>query len=338
MKRRDFLKFGATATTATLVSGSVGLLSFSQRASASTVSVVLNAVAGDITMVDGTVVRVLTFSQNSAPSFPGPTILAQEGDSVQVTVNNTLNTSVVFALGGTGIRQYVSANSSVTTTFAVPRAGTYLYHDDQNNGVNRVLGLHGALVVMPAGYNNRSFAGAPTFTRQYKWLIGSVDTSWSNQIRANGASYVSSLNPNTYQPRYFTLNGQSYPHTNDDPNTAPHGLYGQAALIRLLNGGGMVNAPHFHGNHVEILSVNRQNYTSNRKKKDVVAIFPLDTRDVLLPFVPPPDAYPPITSQVQEFPMHCHSEVSQTAGGGQYPNGLHVCMHMGMTPPNEPTL
>jgi len=338
MKRRDILKLGATATTATLVSGSVGLLSFSQRASASTISVVLNAVAGDITMVDGSSVRVLTFSQSNAPSFPGPTILAQEGDSVQVTLNNRLNTGVVFALGGTNIRQYVAAASSVTTTFVVPRAGTYLYYDDQNNGVNRVLGLHGALVVMPAGYSNQSFAGAPTFTRQYKWLIGSVDTNWSNQIRTNGASHVSSLNPSTYQPRYFTLNGKSYPHTDGDSKTAPYGLYGQAALLRLLNGGGMINAPHFHGNHVEILSVNRQNYTSNRKKKDIVSMFPLDTRDVLLPFIRPPDAYPPITTQMQEFPMHCHSEMSQTAGGGQYPNGLHVCMHMGMVPPSEPTL
>jgi hypothetical protein len=40
----------------------------------------------------------------------------------------------------------------------------------------------------------------------------------------------------------------------------------------------------------------------------------------------PPDIWPPIEEWGPEltlsYPMHCHAEMSQTAGGGLYPNGM----------------
>ena len=67
-------------------------------------------------------------------------------------------------------------------------------------------------------------------------------------------------------------------------------------------------------------------------------MYPLDCRDVIFPFKQPPDAWPAITSEAQNFPMHCHSEMSQTAGGGMYPHGMHCLLSLGKKPTVESDL
>jgi len=332
-KRRDFLRLGAGTVTG-VVAGSVGLLSWTPRAYAATIAVSLTARKGDIAQIDGVTVYMFGFSNTSLVAVPGPTIICQVGDSISLSLANTLSTPVVFAVTGTTIKVTVAAKSSTQYVFSVPAPGSYLYHDDQNNGVNRVMGLHGALVVMPAGVKTKAFVDGPTFKRQFKWILGSADPVWGAAVKANGDAYVSSIAATTFKPRYFTINGSSYDRTHE-PNTDLYGLYGEPALVRILNAGGTVHSPHFHANHVEICSINRTNYSSNRKFKDVVSMFPKDCRDVIFPFKVPPDAWPAITTAVQNFPMHCHAEYSQTAGGGLYPHGMHCLISLGKTPTVE---
>jgi len=99
----------------------------------------------------------------------------------------------------------------------------------------------------------------------------------------------------------------------------------------------MIHSPHFHGNHVEIVSINRKNFTGKLKEKDIVSMMPLDARDVIYPFKTPPDAWP-AASGPQHYPMHCHSEMSQTLAGGMYPHGLHGGIVIGHSPATEPEL
>jgi FtsP/CotA-like multicopper oxidase with cupredoxin domain len=338
MHRRQFLRAGAALSAGFAVAGPMGLLSWSPRAGAASLNVNLTARRGNVTMIDGTHALLFCFSHDGAMAFPGPTLVCQEGDTLTVNLNNVLYTRVAFKVGDTTIRQTVNARSQKSFSFAAPAAGTYLYYDDQNDGVNRIMGLHGALVVMPAGIKDRSFSGGPTFARQYKWLLGNVDTAWGQQVQSQGDDVVRQIDPDSFLPRYFTINGLSYEDTHEY-NTEIAGLYGEPALVRLLNAGGMVHSPHFHGGHVEIVSVNHQNFASNCKKKDVVSMFPLDVRDVIFPFEPPPDAWPPVTpDRVQHFPMHCHAEMSQTAGGGLYPHGMHAPIVMGKAPHHESDL
>jgi hypothetical protein len=45
---------------------------------------------------------------------------------------------------------------------------------------------------------------------------------------------------------------------------------------------------------------------------------------VMLPIKPPPDVVDAVRAAQQcdwIYPMHCHAEMSQTAGGGLYPGG-----------------
>jgi hypothetical protein len=62
-------------------------------------------------------------------------------------------------------------------------------------------------------------------------------------------------------------------------------------------------------------------------EKDVFALESLAIKDVLLPFHTPYDQFPlydPANSPDYRYPMHCHAEMSQTAGGGQYPSGMYT--------------
>jgi FtsP/CotA-like multicopper oxidase with cupredoxin domain len=333
MERRDFLKVTGAGLASTVVGS--GMLTWATRSEAATISINLTAVKGAMTLIDGTTTQLFSYSSSTTPMVPGPLIVCQEGDIVEVTLNNTLATPVNFVLGRTSVALSVAPGATNLVSFAAPAAGTYLYYDDQNSGVNRIMGLHGALVVMPTGIKNQSFVGSLTFVRQYAWMISNVDTAWASQVKANGDAYVSSIVSTTFMPRYFLLNGKSFQST-EEPNTALAGNYDEACLVRILNAGGMVHSPHFHANHVNIISYNGTNTTTGRLK-DVVSMLPLDVKDVRYPFKTPPDAYP-VATGTQVYPMHCHSEMSQTAGGGLYPHGLHTAITYGASPATESDL
>ena len=330
MKRRDFLKIGGMGAAGS-VAATAGLMAWSPPSEAAqTVIVNLTAVKGNKAMVDGVSVPTFTYSSNTTPMLPGPLITCQAGDTIQLMLKNTLATPVRFVVRRTSVALTVPAGGTQSLSFAAPAPGTYLYYDDQNSGVNRIMGLHGALVVMPTSVKNKSFIGGLAFVRQYKWVISTIDPVWGNLVATNGDAYVSSISSTSFMPRYFLLNGNSFDLTHEE-NTVLSGNVGDVCLVRLINAGGMVNSPHFHANHVNIISVNGTNYAAGLKKKDVVSMFPLDVKDVIYPFNTPPDAYPAI-SGLQHYPMHCHSEMSQTAGGGLYPHGLHTGITFGEAP------
>ena len=119
----------------------------------------------------------------------------------------------------------------------------------------------------------------------------------------------------------------------------PKGRIGQPHLIRIVNAGMAAHSPHLHANHFYVLSLNNM-VQDNVFNLDTFTVAPLDRVDILLPFIRPPDipgderiplrdlipnelALVLITPQSPlAWPMHCHMEMSQTAAGGNYPQGL----------------
>jgi FtsP/CotA-like multicopper oxidase with cupredoxin domain len=81
---------------------------------------------------------------------PGPNIFCRTGDVITINVTNTLNLPHAFSIPGMVDTAPIAPGATVTMTFAAGAAGTYLYHDNLNAPVNRVMGLHGAFIVMPA--------------------------------------------------------------------------------------------------------------------------------------------------------------------------------------------
>lgn len=332
MERRSFLKAG-TAGFASLMSG-VGLLSWSQRSEAATISRTIYITGGNKTMPDGVSVYFKGYSDSSADlNVPATPIICQEGDTLQITIINRLSATHNFVIGGLKSSDPPLASSgdipgggSKTITYTVPsgKAGSYLFYDNKTS-YNIFLGLHGGLAVMPAGSNNQLYSGSPTFKKQLFWVFNDIDPALNNAVR-NGTSI-----PGSFTPRYFTINGLSSrppgaPGHGDpqidalyDPRSQLSGYVGDRTLVRMLNAGMCSHAVHTHANHMEWLT-DRGTVRSSIWKKDTLYLRNQRGKiDAIFPFEAPPDAYPPVTHG--HFPMHLHDEMSQTAGGGLYQFG-----------------
>lgn len=325
MKRRTFLQAGAAGVAGALA-GMGGLLSWSPRARAATVSRTFYITDGYITQPDGTNVYFKGFSdQAGGLNVPGRPLIVQEGDTVEITLVNTLSTSHSFVIDGMVDSGPIGGGQSRVVSFTAGAAGSYLYYDGVNAPYNRLVGLHGGFAVMPAGSGNELYAGSPTFVQQYVWVMNEIDPAWNDRVRRNRT-------PNTaFTPRYFTINGRSmrvpghpdYANPAIDSGYAPDtrlvGSIGDRALVRILNAGMATHSVHFHANHVEWLARNGEIRPDVWRKDTLMLPNNLGSLDVIFPFEPPPDAWPPVTTG--HFPMHLHDEMTQTAGGGLYQFG-----------------
>ncbi len=326
MKRRDFLRIGSAGLAGSLLGGA-GLLSWTPRAEAATISRTFYVTEGYITQPDGTDVYFRGFSAtDTGLDVPGPSLVVQTGDTLNITIVNTLDVETRFVIDGLADSGPIGPGQQRTVTFSPDRPGSYLYHDSTNAPYHRLLGLHGGLAVMPAGADNQLYPGSPTFVQQYLWLINEVDPAWHTALQRRRT-------PSTpFEPRYFTINGRSmrvpghpdYGNPDIDAGYATDtrlvGSIGDRTLVRILNAGICVHSVHFHANHVEWLATNGEP-RSDIWLKDSLRL-PADKGgiDVIYPFEPPPDAWPPVTRG--HYPMHFHDEMTQTAGGGLYQFGI----------------
>lgn len=319
MKRRDFLKAGLAGSAL----GSVGLLSWVPRAHAETVTRTFYITDGFQTLITGENVYFRGFSEsNTSLNVPGESFVVQEGDTVRITIVNTLSTPHSFVIDNLVDSGPIGRGETRTVEFTADQYGSYLYYDKLNAPYNRLLGLHGGMAVMPAGSSNRLYPGSPTFVQQYFWIFNDIDPVWHNAVR-------SGQTPDTpYVPRYFTLNGlggrpPGAPGAHDpnidaltDPRTALHGHIGDRTLVRMFNVGLADQSVHAHANHMEWLTENGQIRPDIWEKDCLYLEGNMGAIDSIYPFEVPPDSYPPTATGA--YPMHCHTEMSQTAGGGYY--------------------
>ncbi|MBM4286248.1 MAG: hypothetical protein FJ128_13545, partial [Deltaproteobacteria bacterium] len=166
MKRRDFIKITAGGLAAlALGSGLAPILRRTEAHAAlgDAANFVLDITEVEHEMVDGKLLYSWAYAVrengSQAPSLPGPTLFVRQGQSVNVTLTNTLSARpageahgfAIFHRGNTIVRSAALAPDQ-SDTFTIPGTlapGTYVYEDWVNAPVGRVLGLHGVLVVMP---------------------------------------------------------------------------------------------------------------------------------------------------------------------------------------------
>jgi hypothetical protein len=383
VRRREFLRFGSCGLAA-VTFGTAGLPIFLRggRALAAPLSgaVPLTLIEADAEMVDGTLVYSWAFDGPAGPRIPGPLILATEGERVRLEVRNEIPHGGAhgFAVPGVVESGPIPHGETVPVDFTAPAAGTYLYLDPFNAPVNRVMGLHGVLLVVPppvghhtpysrptpkvqrlfddlgspgwsAGRGSAHFPGHPWDPdRTWIWLFHTVDPDKNALLDPEQPGSVSTLAAAQFQegylPRYFTLNGKSgffaaghHPddaeHAHHGPlpeydlqvDIAPFGNVGQPALVRTVNAGLATHSLHPHGNHHYLLAENGT-VRDNVWWVDTWTLPPLARKDLLLPFIRPPEipapAWPPVDELFPlQYTMHCHVEMSQTAAGGNYPQG-----------------
>jgi FtsP/CotA-like multicopper oxidase with cupredoxin domain len=272
---------------------------------------------------------------------PGPVLWANHGDTIDLTITNTRTAPHAFVIDGVIDTGPIAPGDTVSVSFAAPSPGTYMYEDSSNGSVNRVLGLHGVLVVMPADRTLRPHQDLPgefwTFVTQWVWVFNEIDPRFNARAQA-GIPIDAGEFAAEFLPRYFTLNGRMgslAAHEETAPDTVISDTVGNPALVRIVNAGLAMHGPHFHGNHVYPLLHNAE-VPRVIMWKDTIRVMPEERIDVLIPFAIPPNAvhFPPLPEgdafleelhghpMEGKWPMHCHIEMSQTAAGGLYPQGL----------------
>jgi FtsP/CotA-like multicopper oxidase with cupredoxin domain len=315
-------------------------------------------------MIDGLPVFMWCFEDPlTGPRMPGPVIQVTAGDTVRVAVTNTLGENHAFAVSGVADSGVIAPGETAVVTFVAPAAGTYFYLDTLNGPVNRILGLHGALVVLPRAGNTPYSAPTPAVQQLFDdlgraahfpkhaltpagwqpersriWVHNQVDPHF-NALAEQGMTIAPAEMKAHFLPRYFTINGKSGAFSSHDPASILDGRIGQPMLVRILNAGLFTHSNHLHANHFYVTAVNNV-VRDNVFFLDSFHIFPGDRIDWLVPFIRPPDIPGdeaiPLRDLIPEelalvlgdvpqsplaYPMHCHMEPSQTAAGGNYPQG-----------------
>ena len=213
------------------------------------------------------------------PQYPGPTLIVNEGDAVTISLTNSgvpqpVSIEVaghkVTATGGDPglFSQTVDVGATATFSFTASEPGTYVYHSlgGPNPGLQMEMGLQGALIVRPAGYNattNRvaySAAGAD-YDQEFLYLLSEIDPDLHFEIERGHYTHV------TQSDRYATIwlvNGRVFPELFDDNYSAlyPHAPYqsiaqahpGDRVLIREVDTGSDSHPFHHHGENLTFVA------------------------------------------------------------------------------------
>lgn len=209
------------------------------------------------TMWDDSVVNTWGFSEGSKyPPLPGPTLYANEGDSVIINVRNQSqpfhHTIHLHGLDVDQVNDGVPQTSfelphmaDSTYRFLATHAGTYLYHCHVASVVHVQMGMYGNIIVNAANGNKEAYTSGQKFTKEYVWLTSEIDKSWHDNVPihhdiANDSTYAEFEIP-AYEPDYFLVNGKAQQQIPNDSNTAVYTSLYDTLLLRISNVGYYMN-------------------------------------------------------------------------------------------------
>lgn len=255
-----------------------------------------NLVATEANLVTGDGNTVYAWGYADAATgimqYPGPTLIVQQGDTVTVNLVNQLPVdglpvSVIFpgqigvsatcapaapACADGVLTKEAGRNGSVSYTFVAGQPGTYLYHSGSQPSLEVEMGLLGALIVRPAGFDpaakatRKAYSQSGTeFDREFLLLLTDMDAAMhdtvANQVRNHQPVNVDT---SSFFATMWFINGRNAPDTllaagvpwlpNQPYNAAPIMHPGDKVLVRELNAGRDLHPFHHHGAHMQPLA------------------------------------------------------------------------------------
>lgn len=199
--------------------------------SGTTRSCELWAKAGTISLPGATSLPIWGYSDSAsgAAGLPGPALIVNQGETVQVTLHNTLAQASALAFPGQALApDLVGAPSGgiKTYSFVASQPGTFLYEAGlTSNGARQVaMGLYGALIVRPATAGQAYDSTASAYDDEALLVASEIDPSLNNA--------PSTFAMQGYNPRYWLLNGKVFPSTDAIATAA-----GNRVLLRYVNAG-----------------------------------------------------------------------------------------------------
>jgi len=183
--RRSFLKYGASGLAALVVGTRMPWLMENQAYAAVQVQTLNIHITDAIKeMVTHNAINTTAncyfwiFKEDNFPAdCPGPNIFTTTGDFVVINLTNDLDEPHAFFVPGIVNSGPIAPGATRTVRFKVPKAGTYLYYDNLNEPVNRVMGLHGAFIVMPRVASGKRFTPFDDPTPSVQKLFDDLGTS-----------------------------------------------------------------------------------------------------------------------------------------------------------------
>ena len=250
--------------------------------------------SGTAQMVDGQTLSLKSF--NTLPEFTinSPVVQTTLGNTVYIRLINMDDTEHALEIPGiTSLPNVLPGDSSgieVQLTFE----GIFRYHDPLNFPFNSYIGLSGILHVKSSG----------NLTPYFYWDLSEHHIEWNLSI-------LSGSNPdlNTYDPDYFTVNGNSDMEIDMDPLAKIIGTVGNEFRLVIMNNGLSIHSIHFHGYHGTILTSSKNNLQEGWEKDT----FPIYPNEHLVISITP--------DKPGEYPIHDHNLVAVT-GGGIYHAGM----------------
>lgn len=258
---------------------------------AGTAEAVIHGVSGPVFNLTAKEGRVITGDGNSIYSwgyangdgpmqYPGVTMIVEQGAFVTVNLTNQLPVPVsivlpgqhdVSAVGGLPglLANEAGPGETVSYRFVASNPGTYLYHSGTRPELQVEMGLVGALIVRPAGFNGASPAayGHPdtAYDKEVLFLLTEMDSRIHDTVELQGVAALDNTDfLSRYFPNYWFINGRNAPDTmapafvgwlpNQPYNSMPVMKPGERLLMRVISGGRDLHPFHHHGNHARVIA------------------------------------------------------------------------------------
>ncbi len=241
------------------------------------------AKADYISTADGNSIYMWGYSSGTGRmQYPGPTLIVDQGATITVTLTNGLPdpaanpVSIVFpgqggvtATGGAAgalTRESTGPGDAVTYSFVARHPGTYWYHSGSRPELQVEMGLMGALIVRPTGFNTTDHKWAydhpdTAYDREYLFFLSEIDPDIHKAVETGAMATVDNTR---YAPTLWFMNGRNLP---DDLfgdfvpwlPTQPYGALvrmhpGERILKRVIGASRDLHPHHPHGNNITIFA------------------------------------------------------------------------------------
>lgn len=267
-------------------------LLFAVLAESSVVNSSLYIMADSLETVNGQFLPYKTFNEEPSFSQKNPVLELGVGDTLNLWVHNLDTVVHEFNITSSPSIISIAPGDSAFVEEVFENSGVFIYYDPLMQPVNVAIGLGGMIVV-----RDDSFEG-------FYWNIKEHDSDWNNAISMGGQ-----VDPSTYNPDYFTINGNSNPEVNADSTARIVGQVGDTLILFIANTGQSLHSIHFHGYHATI-EYSSRNMNHVGREKDTFPIYSMETLRLRL-----------VPDKPGEYPVHDHNLAAITANN-VYPNGM----------------
>ncbi len=260
----------------------------------------LVAAPGEISTPEGNSLYFWGYGTNGA-QYSGPTLIVNQGSLVTVVLSNSLPvpTSITFpgqsgiavaTLGGPTLSGLLTREAGpaglngtgggvVRYQFTASQPGTYMYHSGTRPDLQIEMGMVGALIVRPTGFDPangatwKAYAEADSaFDHEYLFLLSDMDEAIHNavelQVQTNTSVPAGGLPITVDMSKrfavYWFMNGRCGPDTmlprfHHSLPVQPYDCFplfraGEKVLMRVIGGGSDEHPLHHHGNHARMIA------------------------------------------------------------------------------------